>query len=154
MVGGQDLSCDARAGLDHAGHVAAVAVVPPDAHVTLLHVAPGDVEHIAGRARHGLLGRSRRAPPGPPIREITDAAAAALLDEARERLGRDATCEQRRGRIEREVLDAARGADLLVLSRDCPPPAPRPAQPRPRHGFVVDHVPSDILLVWPPGPMP
>ena len=39
----------------------AAAFLPADAEVTLLHVAPGDVEQVAEGTRHGLLGRSRRS---------------------------------------------------------------------------------------------
>ena len=43
----------------------AAAFLPADAEVTLLHVAPEDVEGLAEGSRHGLLGR-RRPPPPPP----------------------------------------------------------------------------------------
>ena len=98
----------------------AAAFLPADAEVTLLHVAPGDVETLAEGSRHGLLGRRRPPPPGPeaPLRAISDEAAQALLAEARERFGREAATEGRRGRVEREVVAAAEGMDILVLARD------------------------------------
>src|SRR5919204_1458093 len=66
----------------------AAALLPAGAEVTLLHVAPEDVETLAAGAREGLLGRPRRHPPhGPPppapLRAISEEAAAALLAEAR-----------------------------------------------------------------------
>jgi hypothetical protein len=75
----------------------AAAFLPADAEVTLLHVAPADVETLAAGARHGLLGRPRHPPPPPhpppPLRAISEEAAAALLAEARARFGRDANRE-------------------------------------------------------------
>jgi nucleotide-binding universal stress UspA family protein len=137
----------------------AAAFLPADAEVTLLHVAPGDVETLAEGARHGLLGRARRHPPahGPPappepLRAISDEAAQALLAEARERLGRDASAERRRGRVEREVVAAAEGVDLLVLARDGDHSRLGPHSLGPAARFVVDHAPCRVLLVWADAP--
>src|SRR5438477_12863464 len=98
----------------------AAAYLPADAEVTLLHVAPGDVETVAEGSRRGLLGRRHAPPHGPPepLREISDEAAEGLLAEAREGFGREAGTERRRGRVEREVVAAAEGMDVLVLARD------------------------------------
>src|SRR6185312_8036915 len=68
----------------------AQALLPADADVTLLHVAASHVEYLAGHPGPGRLGRHRPPPPGPPVREIAEAEAQALLERARERLGRDA----------------------------------------------------------------
>lgn len=133
----------------------AVAFLPADAEVTLLHVAPSDVETLAAGARHGLLGRPRHPPPpGPPapLRAISDEAAAALLAEARERLGREARTEARRGRVEREVVAAAEGMDVLVLARDGDRSRLGPHSLGPAARFVVDHAPCGVLLVWPDAP--
>jgi nucleotide-binding universal stress UspA family protein len=133
----------------------AVAFLPADAEVTLLHVAPSDVETLAAGARHGLLGRPRHPPPpGPPapLRAISDEAAAALLAEARERLGREARTEARRGRVEREVVAAAEGMDVLVLARDGDRSRLGPRSLGPAARFVVDHAPCGVLLVWPDAP--
>jgi nucleotide-binding universal stress UspA family protein len=122
----------------------AAAYLPADAEVTLLHVAPRDVELVAGR-RHGPLGRHH--PPGPPLEAIADEAARALLEDAAARLGRPARTEARRGRVEHEVVAAAAGADLLVLARDGERrPGPKSLGPRSR--FIVDHAPCRVLLVW------
>jgi nucleotide-binding universal stress UspA family protein len=129
------------------------AFLPPDADVTLLHVAPADVESVAEGARHGLLGRPRprhhHGPPPPqPLRAISEEAAAALLTAARERLGRDATTVSLRGRVEREVVAAADRADLLVLARDGARTRPGPHSLGPAARYVVDHALCRVLLVW------
>lgn len=132
----------------------AAAFVPADAEVTLLHVAHGDVETLAEGARHGLLGRRRPPPPGPdaPLRAISEEAAQALLAEARERFGRQAATERRRGRVEREVVAAAQGMDLLVLARDGDHSRLGPHSLGPPARFVVDHAPCRVLLVWADAP--
>jgi nucleotide-binding universal stress UspA family protein len=128
------------------------AFLPADADVTLLHVAPADVESVAEGARHGLLGRPRprhHGPPPPkPLRAISEEAAAALLAAARERLGRDATTVSLRGRVEREVVEAADQADVLVLARDGDHTRPGPHSLGPAARYVVDHASCRVLLVW------
>jgi nucleotide-binding universal stress UspA family protein len=121
----------------------AAAYLPEDAEVTLLVVAPSDVELVAGR-RHGPLGRHHRSP---PLEAVADEAAAALLEEAAARLGRPAQTLKRRGRVEHEVVEAAADADLLIVARDGEGrPGPKSLGPRTR--FVVDHAPCHVLLVW------
>jgi nucleotide-binding universal stress UspA family protein len=136
----------------------AAALLPADAAITLLHVAPEDVETLAAGAREGLLGRARHRPPPPgpppprPLRAISEEAAAGLLAEARARLGREASVDSRRGRVEREVVAAAQGADLLVLARDGDHSRLGPHSLGPAARFVVDHAPCRVLLVWPDAP--
>jgi len=130
----------------------ALAVLPGDAEVTLMHVAASDIEYMAGHPGPGRLGR-HRPPPGPPVRQIAEAEAHALLQRAHERLGRDAELSARRGRIEREVIEAAEGFDLLVMCRDGEPRR-EPKSIGHYARFVVDHVGCPVLLVWaqpPPG---
>ncbi|MEZ0294701.1 MAG: universal stress protein [Solirubrobacteraceae bacterium] len=132
----------------------AAAFVPPAADITLLHVAPADVEELAGGGRRGLLGRHPPPPPEHGIRAISDEAAHALLEDARERIGRPAETVARRGRVEREVVAAAQDADLLVLARDGDRGRLGPKSLGPPARFVVDHAPCRVLLVWadePPG---
>jgi nucleotide-binding universal stress UspA family protein len=143
----------------------AAAFLPADAEITLLHVAPSDVETLAEGSRQGLLGRRRQPPPPPPrrgppasrhgpptppepLRAISDEAAEALLAEAGERLGRDARTERRRGRIGHEVVAAADSMDLLVLARDGDRSRPGPRSLGPAARFAVDHAPCRVLLVW------
>ena len=122
----------------------AAAHLPADAEVTLVHVAPSDVE--LGR-RPPARPASAPPPPGPPLEAIADEAAQALLEDAAARLGRPARTEARRGRVEHEVVAAAAGADLLVVARDGERrPGPKSLGPRSR--FIVDHAPCRVLLVW------
>jgi nucleotide-binding universal stress UspA family protein len=130
----------------------AAAFLPADAEVTLLHVAGADAEGLAAGARGGLLGRAPR-PSHEALGALADEAAAALLEDARERLGRaGAAMERRRGRVEREVIAAADGMDLLVLARDGDHSRLGPPSLGPAARFVVDHAPCRVLLVWPDEP--
>jgi nucleotide-binding universal stress UspA family protein len=122
--------------------------LPAGGELTLLHVAAGDVEAVAGGAHAGLLGRRppRHARPQPALAEISTEQAQTLLASAQERLGRPAHLLSRRGRVEREVVSASADADLLVLARDGEPGSgPKSLGPRTR--FVVDHVTCAVLLV-------
>ena len=124
-------------------------LLPADAEVTLVHVAPADIEELArGPA---LLGRRPPPDPGPPLRAIAEEEAQALLAEASERLERPARTESRRGHVERELLEACRDADLLVMARGGElRPGPKSIGRRER--FVLDHVSCRVLLVWPQTP--
>ena len=130
-------------------------LVPAGARITLLHVAASDVERLVEHPGPERLGR-RRKPAKPPkhqVRAIADSEAQALLRAARERLGRDAETVARRGRIEREVLEAAEGFDLLVVARDGKPRR-EPKSIGHYARFLVDHAGCPVLLVWaepPPG---
>lgn len=123
------------------------ALLPGDAEVTLLHVAPTDVEELAAGGRAALLGRRPPPPPGPRLEAISAEEAQAQLHAAQGRLARPAQVISRRGRVEREVLEACAGADLLVLARDGEPRlGPKSLGPCTR--FVVDHAPCPVLLLW------
>jgi nucleotide-binding universal stress UspA family protein len=122
-------------------------LLPGDAEITLLHVAPSDVEDLAARGTARLLGRRPPPPPGPPLRAIAEDEAQALLASARERLDRPAELDSRRGRVEREVVEACADADLIVLARDGKARLGPPSL-GPRTRFVVDHAPCQVLLVW------
>jgi nucleotide-binding universal stress UspA family protein len=118
-----------------------------DARVTLLHVLPGDVIDGPAGARAGLLGRHRDHRLEERLSALTAEGAEALLEAAAQRLGGPAERVVRTGRPEREVLDAAAGCDVLVLSRESTAPGPRSIGHAAR--FVVDHAPCRVLLVWP-----
>jgi nucleotide-binding universal stress UspA family protein len=131
---------------------AAGPLLPGDAEVTLLHVAPSEVEAAAGGALSGLLGRGRPAPgrhPAERISALSAEAAAELLAAAAARLARPARSQARTGRIEHEVIEAAQGAELLVAARDGDRSRLGPASLGPATRFVVDHAPCPVLLVWP-----
>jgi nucleotide-binding universal stress UspA family protein len=126
--------------------------LPPDAEITLLHVAPSEVERAATGALAGLLGRGRPGPgrhTGGRMSALSEQAAAELLVAAAARLGRDARRRATSGRVERVVVEAAEGTDLLVAARDGDRSRLGPASLGPATRFVVDHAPCPVLLVWP-----
>jgi nucleotide-binding universal stress UspA family protein len=111
--------------------------------VTLLHVIPEDVVE----APAGMLGRHRRPAVEDRLATLSREAATELLASAADRLGTPGARELRTGRPEREVLDVAAHADLLVLARDSLHPGPRSLGHAAR--FVVDHATCAVLLVPP-----
>jgi nucleotide-binding universal stress UspA family protein len=126
--------------------------LPADAEFTLLHVASAEAADAAAGALAGLLGRGRPGPgrhPAERISALSEEAADELLAAAAARLGRPARWEARRGRAEREVVEAAQDADLLVAARDGDRSRLGPASLGPATRFVVDHAPCPVLLVWP-----
>ncbi|MER6738375.1 universal stress protein [Streptomyces puniciscabiei] len=133
------------------GCVDAVREHAPDtAEVVLLHVSGPEVPGLAHGAFTGLLGRGRpERDPGDRMRALGGSSAAELLDAAAERLGRPCAREERSGRVEREVVAAAEGADLLVLARDGDRSRLGPKSLGPAVRFAVDHAPCPVLLVWP-----
>ena len=123
------------------------ALLPDGAEITLLHVASSGVEQLAGAGAGRLLGRRPPPVPGPPLRQIAAQEAQALLQSARARLGRPAGVSSLRGHVEREVVAACAGADVLVAARDGElRVGPKSLGPHTR--FVVDHAPCQVLLVW------
>ena len=133
---------------------AALARAPAD-DVALLHVTDSGAVDAAQGAFTALLGRAG-AGPGAQLEAMTDAAGIEVLEAAAARLGRPAGQLRRRGRPEREVVEAARGADLLILGRQGGEAGPRSLGKAAR--FVVDHAACPVLLVWPgaapEGPLP
>jgi nucleotide-binding universal stress UspA family protein len=128
----------------------AAAMLPGDAEITLLHVAGTEPETVAHAARRGLLGRHPPPPPAPQrLQAISEQAAGELLTDARARLGRPATLQARRGRVEREVVAAAEGSDILILARDGDRERLGPRSLGPATRFVIDHAPCRVLLIWP-----
>jgi nucleotide-binding universal stress UspA family protein len=98
-----------------------------------------------------LIGRWRPRP-GLTEQMATEATASgeALVAAAAGLLGRaDAGQVIRRGRVEREVVQAAEAADLLVAARDGDRSRLGPHSLGPATRFVVDHAPCAVLLVWP-----
>ncbi|MEU9700580.1 universal stress protein [Streptomyces sp. NPDC047981] len=135
---------------------AARAHAPADADVVLLHVAPADVPGAAHGAFAGLLGRGHpEMDPGTRLEHLAAASGQRLLQDAADRLGRPCTRTERTGRVEREVLAAAEGCDLLILARDGDRTHLGPHSLGPAARYVVDHAPCPVLLVRPedpPGP--
>lgn len=132
---------------------AARRMVPADARLVLLHVTPEEISAAAHAAYVGLLGRGHpERDPGQRVAAFAAASAADLLEDAAHRLARPCDRTERRGRVEREVVAAANGADLLIVGRDgdCSRLGPKSLGPATR--FVVDHAPCPVLLVWPDAP--
>jgi nucleotide-binding universal stress UspA family protein len=129
----------------------AAAFLPGDSQITLLNVTGTDAETVARGAGHGLLGRAQVGPPE-PLRAISRHAAQERLAAAEPRLGRPCKRESRRGRVEREVVTAAEGTDILVLARDGDHQRLGPRSLGPAARFVVDHAPCRVLLIWPDVP--
>lgn len=128
---------------------AARAWVPEGMDVVLLHVSGTEVGAAQG-ALAGLFGRGRRgADPGGQMAALSAEAADDLLAQAAGQLGRAASTEQRTGRVEREVVNAADGADLLICARDGEQSRLGPHSLGRHARFVVDHAPCPVLLVWP-----
>jgi nucleotide-binding universal stress UspA family protein len=118
--------------------------------VVLLHVDTPDVPGAAHGVFAGLLGRGHpERDPGTALERLSAASADRLLAAAAERLGRPCARERRTGRVEREVVAAAEGADLLVVARDGDRTRLGPRSLAPAARFVVDHAPCPVLLVWP-----
>ncbi|MFI5828382.1 universal stress protein [Streptomyces sp. NPDC051578] len=129
---------------------AARAHVPEGGDVVLLHVTPADVPGAAHGAFAGLLGRGHpERDPGTRVEQLAAASAGRLLTDAAQRLGRECTRIERTGRIEREVVAAAEGAELLILARDGDRTHLGPRSLGPASRFIVDHAPCPVLLVWP-----
>ncbi|MFC9292879.1 universal stress protein [Streptomyces sp. NPDC057011] len=123
---------------------------PEGAEVVLLHVTGPEAPGAAHGAYAGLLGRARPdRDPGTRMEHLAATAGEHLLAGAAERLGRPCTRQERTGRVEREVVAAAEGADLLVLARDGDRTHPGPRSMGPAGRYVVDHAPCPVLLVWP-----
>ncbi|MFE5589503.1 universal stress protein [Streptomyces sp. NPDC056549] len=138
---------------------AARAHTPADADIVLLHVTPADVPGAAHGAFAGLLGRGHPAghrpaegwgrDPGTRLEHLAATSARQLLQDAADRLERPCTRSERTGRVEREVVAAAEGRDLLILARDGDRTHLGPHSLGPAARFVVDHAPCPVLLVWP-----
>ena len=122
--------------------------LPGTAQVTLLHVSDDVAAAAAERSHAALMGRGG-AGPAERLRAEADAAGQELLAAAAARLGRDVEREQRFGRIEREVVEAADGFDLLVCARDGDHERLGPHSLGHHTRFVVDHAPCIVVLVWP-----
>lgn len=132
--------------------VDAGSLLTADEVVLLLVTSAGD-EQVARGAFAGLLGRGG-LDPGNALHEVQEDQAATLFDEAEARLGRPARRLWLRGRVEREVVAAADGAELLIVARDGDPRRLGPRSLGPAGRFVVDHAPCQVLLVWPGSPPP
>jgi nucleotide-binding universal stress UspA family protein len=132
---------------------AVVDAAAPFDEVTFLHVIDPGAAGSAHGAFAWLLGRgARHADPGAGIEAALAAASSRLLAAAESRRGRSVENVTRRGRLEREVVAACQGFDLLVVARDGDLHRVGPHSLAPPTRFVVDHAPCNVLLVWPAAP--
>jgi nucleotide-binding universal stress UspA family protein len=131
---------------------AAEEVAPADADIALVYVVDEEISRVAHGAFAGLMGRGGhrdRRDPGVQADTITAEAGRELLAAAAERLARPCTSQLRHGRVEREVVAASDGADLLIVARDGDRRRLGPKSLGRASRFVVDHAPCTVLLVWP-----
>ena len=129
---------------------AARRFAPAGARLVLLHVTPAEVPGAGHGAYAGLLGRGRpERDPGTRIEVLASVSAGELLEAAARRLALPCARAERRGWMEREVILAADGADLLILARDGDRSRLGPKSLGRASRFVVDHAPCPVLLVWP-----
>jgi hypothetical protein len=127
---------------------AARAQAGADAEVTLLHVTdPAGAEAVHG-PWSGLLGRGRGHDPSAGLSALDAEAESELLAAAQQRFGRPVRVATRVGRTEREVIDAAADADLLIVVRDGDPERVGPHSLGRAGRFVVDHAACAVLLIW------
>ena len=127
-------------------------IAPEDSTITFLFVTDDEVAAVAHGAFAGLLGRSHLPDPAVSADAWSTAIADDILVEAEHRLGRPAGRTLRHGRIEREVVEAARGMDLLICARDGELSRVGPNSLGHHTRFVVDHADCPVLLVWPRAP--
>ncbi|MDQ0946764.1 nucleotide-binding universal stress UspA family protein [Streptomyces phaeochromogenes] len=121
-----------------------------DTEIVLLHVTGHEIPDIAHGAFAGLLGRGHpERDPGTRLEHLAATAANQLLQDAADRLGRPCTRIERTGRVEREVVAAAQGAELLIVARDGDRSRLGPKSLGPASRFVVDHALCPVLLIWP-----
>ena len=117
--------------------------------VLLLHVSDHDVPGAAHGAFAGLFGRHPSRDPGSRLDHLAADHSSRLLEAAAARLGVPCTTSARVGRVEHEVVAAAREASLLVVCRDGDVSHAGPRSLGPATRFVVDHATCPVLLVWP-----
>ncbi len=121
---------------------------PPE--VRLLYVVDSQVSEAVHGAFGGLLGRGMRdRDPGTAVEAAAESAARDVLEAARRRLPVAAETVMRIGRVEREVVAACEGADVLVCCRDGDRSRLGPHSLGHHTRFVVDHAPCAVLLIWP-----
>lgn len=121
-----------------------------DADVTLIHVS--EEPRPGPRPGHGpgsLFGRGPRKRHEEELHQLSEEAAQTMLDQARQRLGRDATVRLESGFPERVVTEAAGDADYLIVGRDGDRSRLGPNSLGKHTRFVIDHAPCRVLLIWP-----
>lgn len=122
---------------------------PEDTEIILLHVSGHEAPEVAYSAFTGPLGLGESEHASATRLDTPATSGRHLLESAADRLGRPCTRMQRTGRIAREVIIAAQGAQLLIMARDGDRSRLGPDSLGPAGHFVVDHAPCPVLLVGP-----
>jgi hypothetical protein len=117
-----------------------VAAAFDAAEVTLLYVEDVDLPGPPGHRYERLAAR---------VSALADEFANELLEDAQERLGREARRIVMRGQPEQIVISAAAAHDVLVVSRDGRHLGPHSIGHSQR--WVIDHAPCTVVMAWPPG---
>ena len=123
--GGGEACVDAAAALDAS-------------ELTLLYVTSVDLPGPRGRRHEEVVAR---------MQGLAEEAAHALLEDAEERLGRQARRVVADGEPETVVFDAASACDVLVVVRDGRHLGPHSIGHSQR--WVIDHAPCTVVLAWP-----
>ena len=93
------------------------------------------------------------AGPTPPGYEyydkISQEAAQSLLDQAKDRLGRECETQLLVGKTEEVVTESLEDAGLLILARDGDRSRLGPKSIGRHTRFFLDHAPCTVALVWP-----
>ena len=132
------------------------------------HGTPSSPRQVSAHRRTGLLSWPWRtilrtyhpgccpgswAGPTPPGYEyydkISQEAAQSLLDQAKDRLGRECETQLLVGKTEEVVTESLSHADLLILARDGDRSRLGPKSIGRHTRFVLDHAPCTVALVWP-----
>jgi nucleotide-binding universal stress UspA family protein len=145
-----EAAVDATAATLHSDIRPAIATEMQGSDVALLYVVDSQISDAVHGAFGVLLGRAaRRRDPGVQVEQMAHQASTELLQAAQRRLGRPASLVVRTGRVEREVVDACAGADLLICARDGDHTRLGPHSLGRHTRFVIDHAPCAVLLIWP-----
>lgn len=117
------------------------------ARVTLIHVREAPPAPDPGFG--SLMGRRPRRRAAEELHQLSREAAETMLDQARERLGREAEIRLESGFPERVVTALADEVDYLIIGRDGDRSRLGPNSLGRHTRFVIDHAPCRVLLIWP-----
>lgn len=120
---------------------------PQTDRITLVAVAD-NTQDVPSGMLSGLMGRAH-APGYEYYDKISQEAAQSLLDQAKDRLGRECETQLLVGKTEEVVTESLEDAGLLILARDGDRSRLGPKSIGRHTRFVLDHAPCTVALVWP-----